>query len=436
MKGLERMKRCFAFLFALFLVAGLAACGAENEAPLEATPAPSPVVTETPEQIPALPTLTIGALFTLSGDGHIIGEAQLNAMRLWLDERDWQIGSYHVVLNYRDDGGSAETALAEAQALIETGADLLFGGHLASAGYAIGEAAVTAGIPYIIPVAAGDDMTQRRRQDLLIRTGSSSSQATHPFGYWAHHTRGLQSVGIIAVDNALGHGSVAGFRRTFEEAGGEVLGVPMWVPSGTSDFVPFLQQIPYEIDALFIQFEGEYARRILEAVHSMNRGDIILLGGTTTTDALILNQLTGDAALGIYSASAWLDDASFYAMESYAAMEFLEATILQAGGFVNNLEAFLAAIRTIEVETLKGNIYLDEWNNPVQDVHIRRVENVDGRLLNAHVYTFPMVSQFWHYDPAEFLALPMYDRDFHTAAHNYLLDALRQALRELAEAGK
>jgi branched-chain amino acid transport system substrate-binding protein len=35
-----------------------------------------------------------------------------------------------------------------------------------------------------------------------------------------------------------------------------------------------------------------------------------------------------------------------------------------------------------------------------------------GKLVNAVVHTYPNVSQFWKYPPQEFLASPVYSRDF------------------------
>jgi len=40
------------------------------------------------------------------------------------------------------------------------------------------------------------------------------------------------------------------------------------------------------------------------------------------------------------------------------------------------------------------------------------VEKKDGRLVNSNVYTYPNVSQFWTYDPNEFLKQPVYSRDW------------------------
>jgi len=239
------------------------------------------------------------------------------------------------------------------------------------------------------------------------------------------------------VDNAFGHESVAGFIRVFEEAGGRVLG-QAWAPAGTSDYLSLLGQIPPEVDALFLQFTGPDASRALAAIRDMGIWeDVYILGGTTLTDEHILFE-QGEAALGVYSSSPWLPTsdaphvrafadafyarfgrvASGYAMEAYAGLTIIEAAIHEAGGFAGNFAAVLQALRTLEVETPKGPVVIDQFLNPVQNVHIRRVERLpDGTLANVHVHTFSAVSQFWRYDPEEFLTLPRYDKYFNTAEH-------------------
>jgi branched-chain amino acid transport system substrate-binding protein len=46
------------------------------------------------------------------------------------------------------------------------------------------------------------------------------------------------------------------------------------------------------------------------------------------------------------------------------------------------------------------------------DVTIRKREMKDGRLQNVVIKTYPAVTQFWTYDKKEFLANPVYTRDY------------------------
>jgi branched-chain amino acid transport system substrate-binding protein len=40
------------------------------------------------------------------------------------------------------------------------------------------------------------------------------------------------------------------------------------------------------------------------------------------------------------------------------------------------------------------------------------VEKKDGKLVNTTIKSYPDVSQFWRYDPKEFLKQPVFSRDF------------------------
>jgi len=429
------MKRLLPLLLALLLIVGLAACGGGDDPPTtEETPAPQTPELP-PEEVEDLsPVLRIGALFTLIGAGAEHGTDQREAMLLWLDSRDWRIGQYDIELFVADDGGSVETALREVARLVEKEqVHLLFGAHTTDVGYAIAEYAIVAGIPYIVPSVTADNLTQRRRHDLVIRTGWSASQGSHPLGQWAHQHLGARRVGTIAIDQVCAHESVAGFVRTFEAAGGQIV-AQTWIPAETADYAPFLDQIPRNVDALFIQYSGTSAADVLTAIREMG-WEVPIIAGTATADEHILSALDQETALndpwGVYSVQHWTADdphaqafvdafrdragrfPSSYAMESYAALQILEAAILEAGGFVDHFNAFLQAIRSLEFQTPKGIIHIDAWNNSVQDFHIRRIaRGEDGELYHQLVYTFPMVSQFWTYDPEAFLALPAYSRAF------------------------
>ena len=55
---------------------------------------------------------------------------------------------------------------------------------------------------------------------------------------------------------------------------------------------------------------------------------------------------------------------------------------------------------------------MDDLGNPDQNVYIRRVDRVGGKLQNTVVHTYPNVSQFWTYKKDEYLKAPAYDRSY------------------------
>ena len=60
----------------------------------------------------------------------------------------------------------------------------------------------------------------------------------------------------------------------------------------------------------------------------------------------------------------------------------------------------------------RGPLKMDELGNPIQNVYIRKVERVGGKLQNSVIYTYPNVSQFWTYNKDEYLKTPPYERNY------------------------
>ncbi|HSX82332.1 MAG TPA: ABC transporter substrate-binding protein, partial [Candidatus Saccharimonadia bacterium] len=157
-----------------------------------------------------------------------------------------------------------------------------------------------------------------------------------------------------------------------------------------------------------------------------------LIGGGTTFDEFVLPAL-GDEAIGgitplIYSAALETPEnarfvkeyrakfgkvPSYFSETSYTAGRWINEAAKAIDGNVENNEAFLAALRKVEIpDAPRGPIKLDAYDNPIQNIYIRKVEKKNGELWNTVIHTFPAVSQFWKYTPEEFLKQPVYSRDF------------------------
>jgi branched-chain amino acid transport system substrate-binding protein len=105
-------------------------------------------------------------------------------------------------------------------------------------------------------------------------------------------------------------------------------------------------------------------------------------------------------------------DPGYYAGGCYVAGEVLEAALKTTRGKADDKKALMAAIRSVDVETIRGLVKFDEFGNVIGDVYIRKVTRTDGRLVNSVFKTYPDVSQFWTYNKAEFLKNPVYSRDY------------------------
>ena len=377
--------------------------------------------------------IRIGMLSPLTGAFAQVGKDMVVGMEVYLDEIGGQVAGRKVELIVEDDQGDPKTALTKARKLVEQDrVHLLTGGLLASIGYALQPYVEAQKIPTTYPVMAGDDLTQRKPARWVVRTGFSSSQAQHPFGEWVATSLKYRKVAVVAADYAFGWENVGGFQRTFEEAGGQIV-QKIWVPLNTTDFGPFLTQVKRDADAVFALFVGRLAIQFVKQYADAGlKGRIPLIGAGNTTDEAILPAL-GDEALGIITPlhySAVLDNAanrkftaafekkagrasSPNAELCYTNARWIAEAAKAIGGKVEDREAFLEALRRVELrDTPRGPLTVDRLGNPVQNIYIRKVERVGGKLQNSVIHTFPAVSQFWKYAPDEFLKQPVYSRDF------------------------
>jgi branched-chain amino acid transport system substrate-binding protein len=237
---------------------------------------------------------------------------------------------------------------------------------------------------------------------------------------------------MIADDFAYGHEGAAGFQRAFEDAGGKVV-QKLWPPLNATDYGTFIAQIKPDVDAIYAGFAGANGLRFLKQYAEYGlKGRIPVVASMTTVDEGILKSM-GDEALGVVSTgwySAAIDtpenrafatamrqefgtDPGYYSMGAYLAGLFLEQALKAVDGRIEDKKAFMDALRKVKLEkTPLGPVSLDAYGNPVFNIYIRKVERRDGRLVNTVIHTYPQVSQFWTYEPKQFLAAPVYSRDY------------------------
>ncbi len=339
-----------------------------------------------------------------------------------------------VELIVEDTGGVPANALTKARKLLEGDhVHVLAGPLLASEGYAIRDYVTEQRVPALYPVVSADDITQRKGSPNIIRTGWSSSQPSHPFGEWVAKTLGYKKVAAIGSDYAFGYEVVGGFQRTFEQQGGQIV-QKIWAPLGTPDFSPYVTRLRRDVDAVFGILVGADAIRFVKAYHQYGLKDRIpVIGGGVLTDESLLRGMAPEEAVGIVTPLMWSaallnpfarkfvadyttryhKDPSYYAETCYTCARWIDVAAQRIGGKVEDVDAFLGALRAVQLpDAPRGPIRLDSYQNPIQNIYIRKVEVINGHVQNSVVHTFHNVTQFWTFAPAQFLAQPVYDRRY------------------------
>jgi len=384
-------------------------------------------------EVAAQAPVKIGFLAPLSGAIAQAGKDMYSGCEMYWEESGWQLAGRKLEVILEDNEGVPATTLAKARKLVESDrVNVLAGVILSNVAYALVPYIEAQGIPTIYPINSADDLTQRKRPKWLIRTGFSAGGNMHPFGEYAAKALGYKKIAIVSLDYAFGWEIAGGFHKTFEDNGGQII-QEIWVPLNVQDYAPYIGQIRTDADAVFVLALGRWTLLFAKQWEASGLKDKIpLVAGGTYSDEHVLPQL-GDESIGVISAhhySAALDTPanrkfraafekrynrlpSFYSENCYTGARVIAEAAKAVGGRAEDRAAFMAALRAVEItDAPRGPVKMDAYGNPTQNIYIRKIERVNGRLQNTVIYTYPAVSQFWKYNPEEFLKQPVYSREY------------------------
>ena len=213
----------------------------------------------------------------------------------------------------------------------------------------------------------------------------------------------------------------------------------LWAPLGVMDLAPYIAKIRRDADAVLTMIAGASTLQFFKQYEEAGlKAKLPLIAGGPAVDESMLPSM-GDEALGTISPliySGALDTPanrrfakeyrarfgkvpSYFAETNYTSGRWINEAVRALGGNVEDREKFLAALRKVEIaDAPRGPVKLDAYGNPIQNVYIRRVErNREGELQNTVIVTIPTVSQFWKYNPDDFLRQPVYSRDVPPCRH-------------------
>jgi branched-chain amino acid transport system substrate-binding protein len=380
--------------------------------------------------------IRLGFLTVRTGALAAGGKQMEEGILLFLKERNYTLAGRKVELSIADTGGNPAGAKNKAQELIERDkVHVIIGPLAAFEALAIDDTIRQARTPIISCSAAAEDLTQRKANPWFVRAVATSAQPNHALGDYAAKVLGYKRIAIIADDFAYGHETAAGFQRTFEESGGKIV-QKLWPPLNVPDYGSYIAQIKGNVDAVYAGFAGANGLRFLKQYNEYGmKAKIPVLGSATTVDEGILKNM-GEEAVGVIS-TAWyaatIDtpdnrkfvaavnkeysaDPGYYTTGAYSSGLMLEQALRAVNGKIEDKDAFMKALRAVRVTNdPRGEIKLDEYGNPVQNIYIRKVERKGAKLVNTVLKVYPNVSQFWSYDPKQFLASPVYSRDYPAA---------------------
>jgi len=379
--------------------------------------------------------IKIGLLVPLTGPLATPGADMVDGFKLFWEQVGNTAGGRKVEYVIADTTCNPDQAITQARRLVhQEKVQIMIGPLCGHEGPAVAQVSKETGIPLVMDTAGADDVTKWNRTPTVVRTAVSASQIGHPFGDYLFKELGARNVTFIGQDYTWGHEVTLGIVQTYKELGGKVAKI-IWNPIGTKDYGPTVAAIAPDSDAVVAVVVGADRIRLFEAWFSfgMDKKFKIYGGYWMHQDALpqmddraigmIGNSLHYATGLDTPDNKAFVDAfakkykrlPSWFAESAYTASLWSRTAIEAVKGNVEDKDAFLKAMRTATIKAPRGTLKMDEYDNPIQNVYVTRIQKINHPvigpvLINVPIKTYENVSQFWTWTPEEFLKRGPYKR--------------------------
>ena len=236
----------------------------------EPTAAPEPTEETAPEptEVPMGEPLKIGVMSDLTGALALFGNEMWNGLQIGFDyatDGTMVAGNRPIELIIRDDTSDVDAGAAAARELIEAeGVEILIGNSSSAVAAQVQQIADENGVVYFAAPAASHDIVGKNWNEHTFRVCRDSAQDAPTVAKWAIENVGTEYL-ILAEDYAFGQATAAGFQAVFGAMGATFLTEqPIFAPSDTTDFTPYIQQIlAAEPDGLILIWASNTSGQIL-----------------------------------------------------------------------------------------------------------------------------------------------------------------------------
>jgi branched-chain amino acid transport system substrate-binding protein len=330
-----------------------------------------------------------------------LGSAITNGFKLAVDQAGGKLGGREIEYFTVDDESDPAKAPENANKLIKRdNVDVLIGTVHSGVALAMTRVARETKTLMIVPNAGADEITGPLCAPNIFRTSFSAWQPANAMGK-VMAERKHKNVVTLTWKYAFGEQSVAGFKESFEQAGGKVI-KEMYLPFPNVEFQAYLTEIAaLKPDAVFVFFAGGGAVKFVKDYAAAGlKESIPLYGSGFLTDGTLEAQ--GEAADGIMTTLHYADgldnakDKAFraaylsafkvqpdvYAVQGYDAAQLYAAGLAAVGGDVSKRDELIKAMESATVDSPRGAFTLSKAHNPVQDIYLRKVEGKENRVVS------------------------------------------------------
>ena len=339
----------------------------------------------------------VGLITTLSGGGAGLGVDARDGFMLAIKLS----GATDIEVVTEDDAMKPELAVQIADKMIQSDkVDVLTGIIWSNLAMAVVPNAVAQGKFYLSPNAGPSPLAGANCHQNYFNVAYQNDNFHEAAGNYAQ-TEGIGKMFILAPNYPAGTDSLNGFKRFYK---GELVG-EVYTKLGQTDYAAEIAQIRASgADSVFFFLPGGMGIAFMKQ-YAQSGVEIPVMGPGFSFSQDVLAAI-GDAALGAKNTASWSPDldnaknkefvAAFKAEynrlpSTYAAQAFDTGSLIVAAAAkadVKDADAFRAALKAAEFDSVRGKFKFNTNNHPIQDFYVREVvKDADGVLTNKIVAT-------------------------------------------------
>jgi len=337
----------------------------------------------------------IGMITTTSGGGAGLGIDVRDAFQLAIRKS----GNTDIEVIVEDDAQKPELAVQIADKMVQSDkVDLLTGIIWSNLAMAVVPAVTAQDIIYLSPNAGPSPLAGAGCSPNYFNVAYQNDNFHEAMGEYANQD--YKNTFIMAPNYPAGKDSLTGFKRYYK---GQVAG-EVYTQLGQTDYAAEIAQIRASgADSVFIFLPGGMGIAFTKQYSQSDVG-IPLMGPGFSFSQDVLGAI-GDAALGVRNSASWakdLDNAanrdfvasfqaeygrlpSIYAAQAYDTANLIVSALAKAS--VKDKDAFRAALKEADFESVRGKFKFNTNNHPVQDIYVREVVKEGDVITNKIIGT-------------------------------------------------
>lgn len=364
--------------------------------------------TMTPPAHAQAPPIKIGVAFPLTGPISANGLPERDAVKQAFDEENYQVAGRKIELIVEDSEGKPDVGLTKFRALVERDrVHLLLAELVSSVGAAVAPYVNSARIPWVSTVALAG-LTRGLRSPYSFRFVPSSYQFGLAAAQWLKK-QGWKKVYFIGWNAPPSREAADAVKKVFGE---ENVVDAQFPPVGTPDYAPYLAKMdPGKADGLLAAMWGADAPRISRQYAEYGlKGRMPFFGiaSFTSEELLASMPLEAEGIMSAYVYCGTLDTPEnrrfvegyksrykalpgSYQYMGYMAAKFVIQALKDIQGRAEDREAFVAALRRVQLRGPMGVASFDDRQGMVGDFYVLKVVKRDGQLQNDCIERIPQV---------------------------------------------